>query len=317
MRADRGPTDAAYRRARAALRSGAERAGARAHFRAMGIDPDRLDGADRRASPRRGRGRCRATSPSASSPRTAAEAVEAAGGVPLEFNTIAVSDNQTQGTPGMRASLVSREVIADSIELMAHRARLRRAGVPRRLRQDDAGGADGAGARRQAGGRALQRADAGRAAARPRARRSRTCGRRSARTGRAASTARGARRARAPRVPRPGHVRRALHGQHDGGRARLPRPRRPRRRARSRPTTGRRRREAAGARRAARGRAGRRAAGRRGRSSTPRRCANAMAGVAATGGSTNGLLHLLAIAREAGVEHHARRAGRGAPRARR
>jgi dihydroxy-acid dehydratase len=48
----------------------------------------------------------------------AAAAVEAAGGVPLPFNTIAVSDNQSQGTPGMRASLISREVIADSIELM-------------------------------------------------------------------------------------------------------------------------------------------------------------------------------------------------------
>jgi dihydroxy-acid dehydratase len=47
-----------------------------------------------------------------------AQGVEEAGGVPLEFNTIAVSDNQTQGTPGMRASLVSRELIADSIELM-------------------------------------------------------------------------------------------------------------------------------------------------------------------------------------------------------
>jgi dihydroxy-acid dehydratase len=47
-------------------------------------------------------------------------AVGAAGGVGLPFNTIAVSDNQSQGTPGMRASLVSREVIADSIELMAH-----------------------------------------------------------------------------------------------------------------------------------------------------------------------------------------------------
>jgi dihydroxy-acid dehydratase len=47
-----------------------------------------------------------------------ARGVEEAGGVPLPFNTIAVSDNQTQGTPGMRASLVSRELIADSIELM-------------------------------------------------------------------------------------------------------------------------------------------------------------------------------------------------------
>jgi dihydroxy-acid dehydratase len=49
-----------------------------------------------------------------------AEAVSAAGGVPLAFNTIAVSDNQSQATPGMRASLISREVIADSIELMVH-----------------------------------------------------------------------------------------------------------------------------------------------------------------------------------------------------
>jgi dihydroxy-acid dehydratase len=49
-----------------------------------------------------------------------AAGVDAAGGVALQFNTIAVSDNQTQGTPGMRASLVSRELIADSIELMTH-----------------------------------------------------------------------------------------------------------------------------------------------------------------------------------------------------
>ena len=49
-----------------------------------------------------------------------ADGVSAAGGVALPFNTIAVSDNQSQGTPGMRASLISREVIADSIELMAH-----------------------------------------------------------------------------------------------------------------------------------------------------------------------------------------------------
>src|SRR5438874_1792183 len=42
-----------------------------------------------------------------------------AGGTPLEFNTIAVSDGVSMGTEGMRASLVSREVIADSIELVA------------------------------------------------------------------------------------------------------------------------------------------------------------------------------------------------------
>jgi dihydroxy-acid dehydratase len=45
--------------------------------------------------------------------------VRAAGGTPMEFNTIAVSDGVTMGTEGMKASLVSREVIADSIELVA------------------------------------------------------------------------------------------------------------------------------------------------------------------------------------------------------
>src|SRR6476659_9590045 len=47
------------------------------------------------------------------------EGVRAAGGTPMEFNTIAVSDGVTMGTQGMKASLISREVIADSIELMA------------------------------------------------------------------------------------------------------------------------------------------------------------------------------------------------------
>jgi len=47
------------------------------------------------------------------------EGVRAAGGTPMEFNTVAVSDGVTMGTQGMKASLVSREVIADSIELMA------------------------------------------------------------------------------------------------------------------------------------------------------------------------------------------------------
>ncbi|HEV2178150.1 MAG TPA: dihydroxy-acid dehydratase [Terriglobia bacterium] len=45
------------------------------------------------------------------------EGVRAAGGTPMEFNTIAISDGITMGTEGMKASLVSREVIADSIEL--------------------------------------------------------------------------------------------------------------------------------------------------------------------------------------------------------
>lgn len=46
------------------------------------------------------------------------EGIRAAGGTPMEFNTIAISDGETMGTEGMKASLVSREVIADSIELV-------------------------------------------------------------------------------------------------------------------------------------------------------------------------------------------------------
>jgi len=46
------------------------------------------------------------------------EGVRAAGGTPMEFNTIAISDGETMGTEGMKASLVSREVIADSVELV-------------------------------------------------------------------------------------------------------------------------------------------------------------------------------------------------------
>src|SRR5207344_203550 len=47
------------------------------------------------------------------------DGVRMAGGTPMEFNTVAVSDGITMGTEGMRTSLVSREVIADSIELVA------------------------------------------------------------------------------------------------------------------------------------------------------------------------------------------------------
>src|SRR5437660_2500229 len=46
------------------------------------------------------------------------EGIREAGGTPMEFNTIAISDGETMGTEGMRASVVSRELIADSIELV-------------------------------------------------------------------------------------------------------------------------------------------------------------------------------------------------------
>jgi dihydroxy-acid dehydratase len=111
--------EALRRRARAGLVTAAERAGARAHFRAMGIDPARLSGPIVGVA-----STWTGTMPCNLNLRGLADdvcaAVGEAGGVALPFNTIAVSDNQTQGTPGMRASLVSREVIADSIELMAY-----------------------------------------------------------------------------------------------------------------------------------------------------------------------------------------------------
>src|SRR4051794_36003582 len=107
------------RRARTQLQDAPERAGARAHFRAMGIEPDRLAGPIVGvASTWTGTMPCNLNQLELSA--HVAEAVTAAGGVPLPFNTIAVSDNQSQATPGMRASLISREVIADSIELMVH-----------------------------------------------------------------------------------------------------------------------------------------------------------------------------------------------------
>jgi dihydroxy-acid dehydratase len=106
------------RRARRGLRSDPERAGARSHFRAMDIDPARLDGPIVGiASTWTGAMPCNLNHRRLA--ERVAAATAAAGGVPLVFNTIAVSDNQSQATPGMRASLVSREVIADSIEVMA------------------------------------------------------------------------------------------------------------------------------------------------------------------------------------------------------
>jgi dihydroxy-acid dehydratase len=101
------------------LAAAPERAPARAHFRALGIDPARLEGPIVGVcSTWTGTMPCNLNQLELS--RHVCDGVAAAGGVPLPFNTIAVSDNQSQGTPGMRASLVSREVIADSIELMTH-----------------------------------------------------------------------------------------------------------------------------------------------------------------------------------------------------
>ena len=106
------PFEPERRHARETLAGDPSRAGARSHFRAMGIDPDRLTGPIVGiASTWTGTMPCNLTHRQLAA--AVVHGVEEAGGVPLEFNTIAVSDNQSQGTPGMRASLVSRELIAD------------------------------------------------------------------------------------------------------------------------------------------------------------------------------------------------------------
>jgi dihydroxy-acid dehydratase len=93
------------------------RAGARAHLRAMGLDEgDWSKPLVGIATTWTGTMPCNLGQRKLAA-RVAA-GVRGAGGTPLEFNTIAISDNLTQGMPGMRASLVSREVIADSVELV-------------------------------------------------------------------------------------------------------------------------------------------------------------------------------------------------------
>src|ERR687895_1464926 len=111
------PSDPAKRRSRG-LTDGPDRAGARAMLKGAGLDDDDL------AKPLIGV--CTTwieTMPCNLNQRALAGhvklAVREAGGTPLEFNTIAVSDGVSMGTEGMRASLASREVIADSIELVA------------------------------------------------------------------------------------------------------------------------------------------------------------------------------------------------------
>jgi dihydroxy-acid dehydratase len=112
-----GRSDPAKRRS-AALTEGFERAGARSMLKGTGFNDEDL------ARPLVGVATCWIeTMPCNLNQRDLARHVKAgirsAGGTPLEFNTVAVSDGVSMGTEGMRCSLVSREVIADSIELVA------------------------------------------------------------------------------------------------------------------------------------------------------------------------------------------------------
>ncbi len=101
---------------------GPAKAGARAMLRAVGLEDDDFDkpqigvvSAGNEVTP------CNLTGPELS--RHAKDGVAGSGGVGLIFSTIAVSDAISMGHEGMRASLVSREVIADSVELVVHAER--------------------------------------------------------------------------------------------------------------------------------------------------------------------------------------------------
>src|SRR6266566_972510 len=111
------PTDPAKRHS-SALTDGPDRAGARAMLKAVGFTDEDL------AKPIVGVATTWIeTMPCNLNQRRLAELVKegirAAGGTPMEFNTISISDGVTMGTEGMKASLISREVIADSIELVS------------------------------------------------------------------------------------------------------------------------------------------------------------------------------------------------------
>ena len=110
------PTDPAKRHS-AALTDGPDRAAARAMLKAIGFTDEDL------AKPLVGVATTWIeTMPCNFNQRRLAEFVKegirAAGGTPMEFNTVSVSDGVSMGTEGMKASLVSREVVADSIELV-------------------------------------------------------------------------------------------------------------------------------------------------------------------------------------------------------
>ena len=101
-----------------ALTEGPERAAARAYLKGIGFDNEAL------SKPIIGVAHSwTETMPCNFNHRALAakvkDGVRAAGGTPMEFNTVAISDGITMGTSGMKTSLVSREVIADSIELVA------------------------------------------------------------------------------------------------------------------------------------------------------------------------------------------------------
>ena len=236
--------------------------------------------------------------------KRAKEGVREAGGFPLEFVTIAVSDGISMGHEGMRASLVSREVIADSVETMMHAERfdgmVTLAGCDKSL----PGHADGGGPAQPAQRLPLRRLDPPGPGRGPGPRHHRSS-RRSGPTRSDALTDEELEPDRAQRLPDRGLLRRDVHRQHDGVGGRgarhvAARAARRRRRSTAAATTS----PSSPARRWS----ALLEAGIRPRQiMTKEAFENAIAVTMALGGSTNAVLHLLAIANEARVELEPRR----------
>src|SRR5216683_4251408 len=100
------------------LVDGPDRAAARSFFKAVGFTDEDL------RKPLVGVGRCWSEMTPCNwihqkLAEKVKEGIRAAGGTPIEFNTISVTDGIAMGTEGMKASLVSRELVADSVEVVA------------------------------------------------------------------------------------------------------------------------------------------------------------------------------------------------------
>ena len=169
---------------------GPERAPARAMLRAVGFSEDDFGKAQVAVASSAGTRSPPATTTSTSSPRSRRRASRQGGAVPIEFTTIAVSDGIAMGHEGMKASLMSRDLIADSVELVMHAERIDALVGIAGLRQVRARHADGDGAHEPAVASTSTAARSCRAPTRAATSRSRTCSRRWARTRRARSTTR-------------------------------------------------------------------------------------------------------------------------------
>ena len=152
------------------------------------------------------------------------DGIRAAGGTPLEFNTVSISDGITMGTEGMRASLISREVIADSIELVTRGNMFDALIVLVGCDKTIPAGAMALARLNIPGLDALRRLDRSRSLQWPLCHHSRRL--RSHRRAFARKNVRpGTEGTRMFRLPRRGRVRRPIHRQHHGARLRISRPR--------------------------------------------------------------------------------------------